>query len=201
MTLTDELEPIFKPRSLAIIGATDDPFKFGNWVSATVVKSNFKGNIYFVNSKGKEILGIKSYTSISDVPEPIDLAGIVVPSESVPGELEKCVEKGVRGAVIYTAGFKEIGEEGIKREKEILEIARRGHMRIVGPNCNGIYNASVNLNVTIFSSEMPGGVAFVTQSGGYGGEIFGTMMSKGISFSKYINSGDKADLKDWEYLE
>jgi acyl-CoA synthetase (NDP forming) len=201
MTLREELEPFFKPKSLAIIGASDDPLKFGNWVTATVVKSKFKGNYYLVNPKGKEIMGVKTYTSLKDIPGSVDLAGIIVPSDSVPKVLEECMEKGVKGVVIFTSGFKEIGEEGAKREDELLEIARKGHVRIVGPNCMGIYSSAVNLNITILSSNVPGGVAFISQSGGYGAEIFGTMMSKGVSFSKFISTGDKADLKDWEYLE
>ncbi|HME53779.1 MAG TPA: acetate--CoA ligase family protein [Candidatus Lokiarchaeia archaeon] len=201
MTLIEELDPFFKPKSIAIIGASEDPLKFGNWVTATVVKSNFQGNFYLINHKAETVLGVNTYPSISAVPEDVDLVGIIVPSMNVPAVLEECVTKGVKGAIIFTSGFKEIGPEGVEREKKIIEIARKANIRLVGPNCMGIYSSATNMNMTILSAGEPGGVAFISQSGGYGAETFGTMMQKGIKFSKFISSGDKADVKDWEYLE
>ncbi len=201
VTLVEELLPFFKPTSIAVIGASEDPIKFGNWVTATVMKSNFKGPIYLINSKSKSVFGKDTYPSILDVPGPVDLVGIILPSKVVPQTLQQCVQKGVKGVIIFTSGFKEIGSTGVDREKEILEIARKGKLRIIGPNCMGIFSSEVGVNMTILAAHEPGHVAFITQSGGYGAEIWGSMMNKGIQFSKFISTGDKADFKDWEYLE
>jgi acetyltransferase len=201
MTPVQGLEPFFRPASIAIIGASEDPLKFGNWVTATVVKSMFQGEIYLINSRADTIYGRQAYPSILDTPGPVDLAGIILPSKVVPEVLAQCVEKGVQGVIIFTSGFKEIGAAGVEREKEIMEIARNGNIRLCGPNCMGIFSAETDMNMTILAAQEPGHVAFITQSGGYGAEIWGSMMNKGIQFSKFISTGDKADLKDWEYLE
>ena len=124
----------------------------------------------------------------------------MVPAKLVPDVMKECIEKKVRGVIIFSAGYKEIGEKGIKREKEINELARKGNFRIVGPNCMGVYSSAVNLNLTALSAKK-GEVAFVSQSGGYGLEIFATAMQNGITFSKFISTGDKADVKDHEYLD
>jgi len=201
MDIVEQLDPIFKPRSVAIIGASDDPLKFGNWVTLTALRSKYKGEIYLVNPKTREFHGTKVYSSMLDIPAEIDLVAVIVPANVVPKVMEECVEKGVKGAIIFSAGFREIGEEGVQREQEILKIARRGNIRLVGPNCMGIYNGATGLNITILSAEKEGEVGFITQSGGYGLDIFGTGMARGINFSKFISVGDKTDVKDNEYLE
>ncbi|MEM3593976.1 MAG: CoA-binding protein, partial [Candidatus Jordarchaeaceae archaeon] len=201
MTIVEQLDPIFKPDSVAIIGASATPMKFSTWITSTALKSNFKGQIYLVNPKSKEIGGIRTYHSILDVPRSVDLAAILVPAETVSTVIEECVEKGVKAAIIFSSGFREIGEKGIKREKEILGIAKKGNMRIVGPNCMGIYSSEVNLCLSLISFERKGNVAFITQSGGYGIEISSSAMAKGINFSKFISTGDKIDIQDHEYLE
>jgi acetyltransferase len=201
MDIVGQLDAIFKPESIAVIGASDDPLKFGNWVTLTVLRSKYKGGIYLVNPKLTEFRGAKVYPSIIDVAGKVDLVAIIVPASAIPKVMEECVEKGVKGAIIFSAGFREIGEEGTKREEEILEIAKKGNIRIVGPNCMGIYNAAEGLNITILSAEKKGEVGFITQSGGYGLDIFGAGMARGINFSKFISVGDKIDIKDNEYLE
>jgi acyl-CoA synthetase (NDP forming) len=201
MGIVEQLDPIFKPKTVAIIGASYDPLKFGNWVTLTALRSKFQGKTYLVNPKITGFHNVKVYPTILDIPEKVDLVAIIVPANIIPKILEDCVEKGVKGAIIFSAGFREIGEEGVKREKEIVEVAKKGNIRIVGPNCMGVYNAAVGLNITILSAEKKGEVGFITQSGGYGLDIFGTGMAKGINFSKFISVGDKIDVKDNEYLE
>jgi acyl-CoA synthetase (NDP forming) len=201
MDIVDQLDPIFKPASIAVIGASDDPLKFGNWVTLTVLRSKYKGQIYLVNPKLTEFQGVKVYPSILKIPDKVDLVAIIVPASAIPKVMEECVEKEVKGAIIFSAGFREIGEEGAKREEEILRIAKKGNIRIVGPNCMGIYNAAQGLNITILSAEKRGEVGFITQSGGYGLDIFGAGLARGINFSKFISVGDKIDIKDNEYLE
>jgi len=200
MNITEQLNPIFQPNSVAIIGASGNPLKLSNWITTSALNSFFQGKIFLINPKTNEISGVKTYSNIIDVKENIDLAAIMVPAEIVPGALEDCVKKGVKGVIIFSAGFKEIGEKGKKREEEILKIARKGNIRIVGPNCMGVYSSAQNLNLTALSVKK-GNVAFVSQSGGYGLEIFATAMLNEIRFSKFISTGDKADLQDYEYLE
>jgi acyl-CoA synthetase (NDP forming) len=200
MTIIDQLDPIFKPKSVAIIGASSNPLKLNNWITVSALKSKFEGKTYLVNPHVKEIQGVKTFSSVLEVPADIDLAAIMVPANLVPDVMKECIAKKVRGAIIFSAGYKEIGEKGIEREKEINELARKGNFRIVGPNCMGIYSSAVNLNLTALSAKK-GEVAFVSQSGGYGLEIFATAMQNGITFSKFISTGDKADVKDHEYLD
>jgi acyl-CoA synthetase (NDP forming) len=196
-----QLNPIFKPNSVAIIGASATPMKFATWITSTALKSHFKGQTYLVNSKTAEVQGIKTYRSILDISENVDLAAIVVPADVVPKVMEECVEKGVRGAIIFSSGFREIGEKGVKREEELVRIAKSGNIRLVGPNCMGVYSSAVNLCLSILSFQEKGEIAFITQSGGYGTEISSSAMTKGIKFSKFISVGDKADIQDYEYLE
>jgi len=200
MNIIDQLNPIFKPKSVAIIGASGNKLKLSNWITTSALNSSFQGKIFLINPKTNEISGVKTYSNIIDVKEDIDLAAIMVPADLVPNTIEDCVKKGVKGVIIFSAGFKEIGEKGKKREKEILNIARKGNIRIVGPNCMGVYSSTKNLNLTALSVKK-GDVAFVSQSGGYGLEIFATAMLNDICFSKFISTGDKADLQDYEYLE
>lgn len=199
--IINQLTPLFKPNSVAIIGASGTPMKFPTWVTSTALKSNFTGQIYLVNPRTKEIQGKKTYPSILDVPENVDLAAIIVPAEVIPNVIEECVEKGVGVAIIFSSGFREIGEKGIKREEEVLRIARKGNIRLVGPNCMGIYSSAVNLSLSIISFERKGEIAFITQSGGYGIEISSSAMAQGMNFSKFISIGDKIDIQDYEYLE
>ncbi|GAB4307695.1 MAG: acetate--CoA ligase [Promethearchaeota archaeon] len=204
MTDKGHFESLFNPKSIAVIGASDDPLKFGNWVTMTVVNSGFRGPAYLVNPRAKKIEGRQVWPSVLDVPGDVELAGIIVSSQLVPEVMEQCVEKGVRAAIVFSSGFGEVGEEGERLQGEVLRVAKRGGIRLVGPNCMGIYSSSSKMNMTILSvkgEHERGEVAFITQSGGYGMEIFGTMMGKGVHFSKFISTGDKADLKDWEFLE
>ncbi|MDD5503066.1 MAG: acetate--CoA ligase family protein [Candidatus Thermoplasmatota archaeon] len=201
MGIVEQLNPIFKPKSIAVIGASSDPMKFGNWVTTTAMQSKFKGPIYLVNPKVPEVNGLKTYANIMDVPGSVDLVSIIVPAPIVPKVLEECGKKGVKGAIIFTSGFKEIGQKGFEREKEVLAVAKKNGIRLVGPNCMGIYSSAVNLNMTILAAGEPGNVGFITQSGGYGIEIFGSAMAQGIHFSKFISTGDKVDLQEYEYLE
>jgi acyl-CoA synthetase (NDP forming) len=199
--IVQQLTPLFKPSSVAVIGASSTPMKFPTWITSTALKSGFRGKIYLVNPRTKEIQGIKTYPSILDIKDNIDLAAIIIPAELIPGVMEECVEKGVKVAIIFSSGFREIGEKGIRREEEILRIARRGNIRLVGPNCMGIYSSEVNLTLSLISFKEKGEIAFITQSGGYGIEICSSAMSKGINFSKFISVGDKIDIQDYEYLE
>ena len=195
-----QLDNILNPKSLAIIGASGDPLKLSNWITVNALKSGFQGRIYLVNPRTKTIDGVATYPRLHDIPGSVDVAAIMVPAAAVAEVLKECIEKHVKGAIVFSAGFKEVGEAGQKREQEILTLAREGGLRIIGPNCMGVYSAASNLNLTALSVKK-GGVALLSQSGGYGLEIAATAMLEGIAFSKFVSTGDKADLQDHEYLE
>ena len=157
------LQPIFSPRSVAVIGATEKIGSVGRTVIWNLISSPFGGTVYPINPKRENILGIKAYPSIKDLPDQIDLAVIVTPAPTVPGIIEECVEAGVKGAIVISAGFKEVGAEGVELERQILEHARRGKMRIIGPNCLGVMNPLTGLNATFATATaQPGNVAFIS---------------------------------------
>src|SRR5918994_3626762 len=134
------LDVIFAPRNVAVIGATETPNSVGRTLLWNLVSNPFGGTVFPVNPKRPSVLGIKAYKSIRDVPEKVDLAVIVTPAPTVPGIIAECVDAGVRGAIIISAGFKELGPPGIELERQVLENARQGKMRIIGPNCLGVMN-------------------------------------------------------------
>ena len=160
------LDPIFSPRSIAVIGATETPQSVGRTIMENIQKGGFLGALYPVNPKRDTVLGVKAYPSIKDCPGAPDLAVIITPPATVPGIVRGCVSKGVPGAIIISAGFKEIGAPGVELERQIMAEARRGGMRIVGPNCLGVMAPAAKLNAT-FAADMarPGSVAFISQSG------------------------------------
>ena len=153
------LDAIFAPRSIAVIGATENPGSVGRTVFQNLGRGGFQGVVYPVNPKRPSVLSVKAYPSISAVPEKVDLAVICTPAKSVPGIIQECVKLGVPGAVIISAGFKETGAEGVALEKQIITDARRGGMRIVGPNCLGVMVPQRGLNAT-FATDIarPGNV-------------------------------------------
>src|SRR4051812_18073021 len=146
------LDAIFRPETVAVIGATDKAGSVGRTVMRNLISNPFGGTIYPVNPKRTNVLGIKAYASIVEVPEQVDLAVIVAPAPAVPGIISECVEAGARGAIIISAGFKETGAEGAELERQVLEEARRGRMRIIGPNTLGVMNPNTGLNSTFASS-------------------------------------------------
>ena len=136
MTVTPQrdIAVFFDPQAVAVIGAAREPEKLGHGVLKNVLEHGYKGKVYPINPKAQEILGLKCYPSVLAVPDPIDLAVIVIPARLVAGVLEECGQKGVKGAIIISAGFREVGGEGMKLERELVEIAKRYGLRLVGPN-------------------------------------------------------------------
>ncbi|MBC8075043.1 MAG: CoA-binding protein, partial [Chloroflexales bacterium] len=132
------LEEIFAPQSVAVIGASPDPTRLGHRVLANVVENGYKGRIYPIHPTAADVLGHKAYPSVLDVPDDIEMAVVVIPPQHVLPVIEQCGQKGVRGLVIITAGFKEVGGQGRELERQLMEIVRRYKMRMVGPNCLGI---------------------------------------------------------------
>jgi predicted CoA-binding protein len=143
-----QLDAIFRPETVAVIGATDRPGSVGRTIMWNLVSNPFGGTVFPVNSKRPNVLGIKAYPSVSEVPQKVDLAVIVAPAPTVPGIIAECAEAGVVGAIVISAGFRETGPEGIELEERVLAEARRGRMRIIGPNCLGVMNPITGLNAT-----------------------------------------------------
>ena len=196
-----ELDPLFNPASVAVIGATDNREKWGYWTFCSIVES-FRGRKYAVNISGKDVLGYKSYRRITEIPGKVDLAVFVIPAQNVLPVMEDCVEKGVKAAILITAGFQEIGEEGRKLQNEVVKVARKGGIRIVGPNCMGLWSASSNLKA--FMLPLPvldGPLGFVTQGGNVGVSILRMAYDRNIGFHKYVSCGATADLQIEDYIE
>ena len=206
-SITEQLKPLFYPKSVAVIGASNNPAKWGFSIFNDLLVKGFKGDLYPVNKNEEKISEIKCYKSVKDIPEPVDLAVIAIPAQIVSTVMKECVEKGVKTAVIISAGFKEAGREGEKLEKEVVRIARQGGIRLVGPNCFGIINPFSNLSTTGLMSlyitpHVPkGSIAFITQSGNLGTFMLKLAFERGFGISKFVSSGNEADLHFEDYLE
>jgi acetyltransferase len=188
------LDAMFAPSSVAVIGATDRPGTVGRTVLENLLHG-FQGKVYPVNGKHEEVLGIKAYKGIRDVPQVVDLAVIATPAVTVPDLIGECVDAGTKSAVVISAGFKERGAEGIALEKQIQEQLRRGSMRLIGPNCLGIMSPTIGLNAT-FAKDAPqaGNVAFLSQSGALLTAILDWSHREEVSFSAIVSTGSMLDV-------
>src|SRR5918994_60663 len=190
-----QLDAIFRPETVAVIGATERPGSVGRTLMWNLVSSPFGGTVFPVNLHRPSILGIKAYHSVSEVPARVDLAVIVAPAPAVPGIIRECVEAGVEGAVIISAGFRETGPEGAELEHQVLEEARRGRMRIVGPNCLGVMKPPTGLNATFAGAiARPGNVALLSQSGALLTAILDQSFVENIGFSALVSVGSMMDV-------
>ena len=189
------LDVFIKPRSVAVIGATETPGSVGRTIVTNLIGSPFGGVVYPVNPKRPAVLGIKAYPHIAAIPDTVDLAVIVTPAPSVPGIIEECVAAGIKAAIIISAGFKEIGPEGAELERQILEKARAGKMRIIGPNCLGVMSPISGINAT-FAQAMarPGKVAFLSQSGALLTAVLDYAQQEQIGFSLFASLGSMLDV-------
>ena len=196
------LESFFEPQSVAIVGASRDPEKLGYAVLANLKEGGYSGDLYPVNPKADEILDLKAYPSVLDIPGPVELAVIVIPYKFVPAVLEQCGQKGILAAVVISAGFREAGREGLERERELIEIADRYNMRLIGPNCLGVIDTGTPLNAS-FAAGMPpsGPIDFMSQSGALGTAVLDMAMAGRIGFSKFVSLGNKADVSEIDLLE
>jgi len=187
------LDAIFRPGNVAVIGATERPGSVGRTVLWNLISTPFGGTVFPINPKRPGVLGIKAYPSIKDVPDRVDLAVIITPAPTVPGVIAECAAAGVKGAIVISAGFKEIGEAGVALEQQLL--ANAGQMRIIGPNCLGVMNPVFGLNAT-FASTMarPGSVGFISQSGALCTSILDWSFQENIGFSAFISIGSMLDV-------
>ncbi|TAM61883.1 GNAT family N-acetyltransferase [bacterium] len=189
------LDAIFAPHTVAVIGATERPRSVGRAALWNLVGHPFGGTVYPVTPAHPSVMGIKAYPTIGDVPEPVDLAIIVTPAKGVPDLIGACAQAGVRGAIVISAGFREIGAAGAELERRIVEQAACGDMRIVGPNCLGVLRPASNFHASfVGEAAQPGNVAFITQSGAVGAAILDWSTERHIGFSAFVSIGSMLDV-------
>jgi len=195
------LEAFFNPRSIAVIGASREEGKLGHAVLKCLIDSGFPGQVYPVNPKADSILGLDAHPSVLQCPGPVDLAVVLIPARFVPQVMKECGEKGVKGVIVISAGFREVGAEGLRMEQEIVEIARQYGMRIVGPNCLGYLDTVTPFNAS-FAPLMPrrGRIAFMSQSGAAASSILDMGDERGLGLSRFVSLGNKADLNETDFL-
>ena len=196
----DDLDAVLDPSSVAVIGASASPDKIGHKILRNIVDAGFKGPIYPVNPRGGEILGLKAYPSVLDTPGIVDAVVVVVPSRFVPGVMEECVQKGVKGAVIISSGFKDVGPEGAQLEKTVLETAARGGVRIIGPNCQGVSNPVSGFCATWPLVAGVGPVAVISQSGSIALEAPSNLVDNHVGYSKSVALGNKSDVDEADLI-
>lgn len=198
------LDSLLRPKSIAVIGASRRPGSIGNAMLRHLIQSEFTGPVYPVNPSADSVSSVPAFPSVKDLPTVPELAVIVVPKELVLGVVRECVQVGVQGLVVITAGFREVGGEGVELERELLALVRENGLRMVGPNCMGVLNSStaVSMNAT-FAPAMPpqGPIAFMSQSGAMGMTILDYAMEYGIGISQFVSIGNKADVSGNDLIE
>lgn len=200
------LQGLIEPKSIAVVGVSDNPQRPGPQVVAALRANGFTGVIYPTNPKYNEFQGLKCFASVSDIPDPIDLAVICIPAEAVVEVMEECAARKVPYVVILSGGFRESGEAGIARERRIIEIARNADMRIVGPNCLGFANIHSGVfaafgSITREPKLAKGGVTLITQSGGFGYSIALACQEAGLGFRHVIATGNECDIDTVEFID
>ncbi len=196
---TKDIRKLFSPESIAVIGASSQIGKMGEVIMRNLLFNRYTGTIYPINPKHKSSLGIKSYKSVKDVEDNIDLAIITIPSKAVPNVLIECGDVGIKNAIIISAGFKEVGGDGLRLEDEVKAISKEKNISIIGPNCLGIINTdpSVSMNASFArATPLKGNIALVSQSGAICTGILDYANGHGIGFSKFVSFGNKADVNE-----
>ena len=197
-----DLDPLFHPKGVAVLGASQSLTKTGAMILLSIVSGRFRGKVYPINPREKEILGVTAYSDLRKVPGDIDLAIICVPAASVSQAVKECAEVGVKFGLVISSGFGEVSEEGKAAEKDLIRIASRGGMRLIGPNSMGMVSSDVSLYVLMnVLLPMAGSVSVVSQSGTLGSlaMVFGSEQS--VGFSKFVSSGNEADLHTEDFIE
>ena len=197
-----QLRYLFEPRTIAVIGASPHKVKWGYIVPANILAGGYKGKLYPVNPHASEILERPAFKSIGDIPEEIDLAIVTVPARKVTGVVRECVEKGVKSCIVISGGFSEVGGEGARMEKEMLDAIKGSPMRLVGPNTMGIYSAPCELHALMPPVRpVSGKIGFAAQSGNLGTQMLSLGKALGVGFSRFVCIGNEAELKCADYLE
>ncbi|RLI41185.1 CoA-binding protein [Candidatus Bathyarchaeota archaeon] len=202
----ETLKPFFNPNSVAVIGASAKTGTIGNVIFRNFLKQSFKGKAYPVNPKYDYVQKVKCYPSVKDIPDRIDLAVVAIPAPAVLKVIRECAEKGVKAALIISGGFSETGSEGVEREEELKRIVEETGIRIIGPNCLGIYDAVTGVDSVFLpdikcSRPPKGKIAFITQSGAFGGAVLDWLSIENIGLSKCVSYGNACDVNEVDLLE
>ena len=200
---SSSLQPFFTPNGVAVIGASRDPSKLSYGVVRNLVdpQRGYKGPIYPINPKAEEILGVRCYPDVGSVPDPVELAVLIIPAAAVAGGIEACGRRGVKAAIVISGGFREVGPEGLAREREMVAIAQRFGMRVMGPNGIGVIDTHTPLNTTFVKGMPPkGSIAFLSQSGALCGGIIDWTVGHGIGFSRFLSVGNEADVNETDVI-
>ena len=202
MQTLPHLKPFFAPQGVVVIGASNNPAKLGYRLAHNLERSNYEGAVHFVNIKGGILLGQPIHKSIAEVPDPVDLAAILIPSKYVAGALKECGERGIHAAIIGSGGFRETGPEGAALEEKMLQVAREYNIRLIGPNCIGILDTHYPLNTTFLPppGPTPGDVAFLSQSGAICAAVIDWARGQGYGLSRLVSLGNQADLGETDML-
>ncbi|MGQ9543169.1 MAG: acetate--CoA ligase family protein [Candidatus Bathyarchaeia archaeon] len=201
----DPLDNFFSPRSIAIVGASSKPGKIGHEIVRNISQHDYKGRVYPVNPAAESILGLKCYRNIGEVDGDVDLAVFVAASNILPGLIEEACERGVRNAIIVSGGFKEMGGEGAKYEEQIVSTARKYGMRVIGPNCIGVFDSTTRLDTFFYPHDRmvrppPGGVSFITQSGTFGLTFLEWATNSRMGMRRLVSLGNRCDVNELDML-
>ncbi|MGQ9857770.1 MAG: acetate--CoA ligase alpha subunit [Thermodesulfobacteriota bacterium] len=198
-----DIEAIMSPRSIAVVGATNRQGSVGRAVFSNILSGGYQGVLYPVNPKARSVLSVRAYPSLMDIPDNVDLAVIIVPAQAVVGVVEEAAQKGVKGLVVITAGFKEVGGIGVELEEGLVDVVKSHGIPLIGPNCLGVINTNpaVSMNAS-FAAKMPapGNIAFISQSGALCTAVLDFAAGRNIGFSKFISFGNKADVNEMDLL-
>ncbi len=202
MPIDPSLIPFFNPQGVVVIGASNDPSKLGYGLANNLVRSNYQGAVHFVNIKGGELLGRTIYTNVLEVPNPVDLAAVLIPAPFIADALRQCGQRGIQAAIIGSGGFREVGEEGAKLEEEVLEIARQYRIRLIGPNCIGLLDTHLPIDTTFLPppGPTPGDVAFISHSGAICAAVIDWARGQGYGLSRLVSLGNQADVSETDML-
>jgi acetyltransferase len=202
MKYSSSLIPFFNPNGVAVIGASQDPAKLGYRLANNLHRSGYKGAIHFINLKGGTLLGEPIYTTILDVPNPVDLAVVLIPAQFVSQALRECGKRGIRAAIIGTGGFREVGPEGLALEQEMVRVAEEEGIRLIGPNCIGLLDTHLPIDTTFLPppGPTPGDVAFLSHSGAICAAAIDWARGQGYGISKLISLGNQADVCETDLL-
>jgi acetyltransferase len=202
LEIEPSLKPFFSPTGVAVVGASHDPTKLGYGLSRNLVQSGYRGAIHFVNIHDGSLMGHPVYPSLAEVPDPVDLAVLLIPAAAMPAALLECVGRGIRAAIIAAGGFRETGPAGAALEEECLQVARANGLRLLGPNCIGLLDTHLPLDTTFLSppGPTPGDVAFVSHSGAICAAVIDWARGQGFGLSRLVSLGNQADVNETDML-
>ena len=201
MEANNNLDAVFRPRSVAVIGASTVAGKLGHDILYNLIHAGFTGPIYPINPKADQVLELPAFKQIGDVPSPPDLAVVVIPARAVAGAIEQCGQAGVKGAIVITGGFAEAGPDGEKLQEELVQTARRAGVRLIGPNCQGLNNPHAKLCASWPLLTTPGGMAFISQSGTVGAALMDWASQDQLGVSVFVSLGNRADIDEADAIE